>query len=172
MTDGGNTQDAQRWVDECEKHEKTCQDIMIGAAAKCAPYKVMIRECKSAFKETGGSVRALTAVLLVRKHLRNAAAVRDKLDDEDLQNELDMLRSKLAPVADMPLFGAAIAEAETRVKKKAKSREKAVDSLTGGDLVDGDDNDDDLRPPHLREKASGISDEDAARIMTGITPLN
>ncbi len=172
-THGQNTPSSvQRWVDEHERHEAECQQIMIEAAAKCAPIKARMLEVKKAAKNDGISTKVFGAILLERKHLKNAAKVRDKLDEE-FQDELDMLREKLAPVADLPIFGAAIQAAEekaTGAKKrkaeKAKANSDAIDSLTQ------QDDDEDPRPRFLKDKGETVTGDAALeRLSEGIKPL-
>ena len=154
---------AQRWVTEYERHEAEKQALAIEFAQKVAngPGKHM-KETIARAKEDGIPVKVIRAALLERKHLRNAAKVRDKLEEET-QDELDVLRKSLAPVADLPIFGAAIEKAEAaateRKAARNKARSAAVDSLT--------DDDADLRPRHLRNG----DDDPAAAIAAGIKPL-
>lgn len=171
---------AQRWIDEHEKHERACQQIMMEAAAKCAPIKAMMSEVKKAAKNDGISIKVFSAALLERKHLRNAAAVRDKLEDEDMQDELDEFRRHVQPVADLPLFGAAIEAAEEKVARskasRAKKRSEALDSLTDDEAPGPDAFEEmgDPRPRHLRDKADEtVTGQDAVdRLKSGITALN
>lgn len=145
MTNG--FENAQRWIDECEKHALSCQQIMMEAAAKCAPFKAMLKEAKAAAKESGISTTVLNAALLERKHLRNAAKVQEKIEDDDLRAELDEFRRKIAPVADLPLFGAALDAAEGKVKAGRKTpaqrNSEAMDSVA-------DQPEDDPRPRFLK----------------------
>lgn len=136
---------AQRWVDEHERHELECQQIMIDAAAKCAPIKAMMSEVKKAAKEDGISAKVFGAILLERKHLRNAAKVRDKLDEE-FHDDLDEIRAALTPVADLPIFGAAIEAAEKRSSERKQKSAAAVDELTD------DADDEDPRPEFLKQQ--------------------
>lgn len=152
----------QRFVDEYEKHELEKQHIMLEAAQKVAngPGKFM-KEVLALAKEDGIPVKVLRAALLERKHLKNAAKVRDKLDEE-LADELEQLRDLLKPVADLPIFGAAIADAEKKVtaaKGKKAERASSVDSLT---------DDDDPRPRFLKGE-DGMTD--AERLGSGIKQL-
>jgi type III secretion system FlhB-like substrate exporter len=160
MTKTNGYANAQRFVDEYEKHELDKQQIMLAAAKKVAegPGKFMKQVIELA-KNEGVPVKVFRAVLLERKHLQNAAKVRDKLDEE-LVDELDVLRKSLAPVADLPIFGAALAAAEAGAPKKSKS-EALVDDLTNDD--DGDDageveddleDSDDPRPRFLKQPAA------------------
>lgn len=124
-----NYANAQRWVDEIEKHILAQQQIMIEAAGKCAPIKKMISDVKAAAKNDGMSVKALNALILERKHLRNAAAVRDKLEDEDLIAELEMLRDRVAAVAGLEdLFSHAVGEIDAEIASAKAGRGGKVET--------------------------------------------
>jgi hypothetical protein len=158
-------QAAQRWLDEIEKHVETCQQIMMDAAAKCQPYKTLINEAKAAAKNEGIGTKALSALILERKHLRNAAKVRDKLEDEDIVAELEMLRDQVKAVAgieDLFSFAADQIEGEIEAKrgKKAADRAKAksdvLDDLTG----------------KSEDEFDRVGRENAAAVEAGIKPLH
>jgi hypothetical protein len=151
---------AQRFVDEFEKYELEKQQIMLDAAKKVAdgPGKFMKQVIELA-KNDGIPPKVMRSVLLERKHLRNAAKVRDKLDDE-LVDELDVLRKSLAPVADLPIFGAAIAAAEGKTSRKSKT-DAQIDTLGDDDDAEADSIEDDLgdeaddpRPRFLKGQAA------------------
>lgn len=144
-------QNAQRWCEDYERHELECQQIMIDAAARCAPIKAMMGEVKKAAKQDGIGAKIFAAALLERKHLRNAAKVREKLDEE-LHDDLDQLRAALKPVADLPIFGAAIDAAEKRSSERQKKNAAAVDELTEGADTEAADGEDDPRPAFLKAK--------------------
>jgi hypothetical protein len=159
---------ADRWVKEIEGHVLTCQQIMAKAAADCGKYKTFISEAKTAAKNEGVGTKALNALLLERKHLRNAANVRAKLEDDDLIAELEMLRDQVKPVEGLELFKFAAEQIDGEIAKaKGKTAEKvrkkkaaAIDSLTD----DLDDKDFDPRLLHLKSTHEQIDAEEAAAV--------
>lgn len=127
---------AQRWVDEHEKKELECQRIMMEAAARCAPIRAQMKDVKAAAKNDGIGAKVFAAILTERKHLKNAAKVREKLEDHDdgesLVAELDNVRASLAPMKGLPLADAAIEAAEQRAEAasaKRRARSDALDDL-------------------------------------------
>lgn len=126
---------AQRWIDDYERHERDVQDIMMKAAKAVAdgPGKFM-KETLGLAKNDGIPIKVMRAALLERKHLRNAAKVRDKLDDE-LVDDLADLRASLAPVVDLPIFGAAVAAAEAQASSRSARKKREADAVD--DVVNG-----------------------------------
>jgi hypothetical protein len=141
---------AERWVLEIERHEQAKREIMIEAAADCEPKNKLIREAKAAAKNEGISVKALSALILERKHLRNAAKVREKLDDEDLIAELEMLRDQVSAVAGVEdLFSFATEQLDGEITK-AKAGKKAKGQPIPADDEQSED-DQDLRSTAQKE---------------------
>lgn len=176
-----NAPNAQLWVDDIEKHILAKQQIMIKAAADCAPINKMISEVKSAAKNDGISVKVLNALILERKHLRNAANVREKLEDDDLVAELEVLRDGVRAVEGIEdLFSFAAAEIDEKItaiksrrgKKQAEraaSDSAAVDSLTDDDLPEDDE---DPRPRFMKEAEAEHVADNVTKIGKGIKPLH
>lgn len=156
---------AERWVLEIEKHVLSKQQIMIQAAADCEPFNKLIREAKAAAKEEGISVKALSALILERKHLRNAANVREKLEDDDLIAELEMLRDQVSSVAGIEdLFSFATEQLDGEIAK-AKSGKSAAAKVkkAKASTLDNLSDDSDIRPTHLKEAERQRLEEEAAK---------
>ena len=117
---------AQRWVDEIEKHQETKKSIMMKAVADCGPVEKMIKDAKAAAKNAGISPTLLGKALKERDLLRKVVKNRGDLDDEAV-DDFEQLISALKPVADLPLFGAAIDHAEVEKAKAEKKKAKAAE---------------------------------------------
>lgn len=155
---------AQRWVDEIDRHEAEIDALRMEHAARVATVRKLQRGVKDAAKEDGISTKVFNAILLERKHLKNAAKVRDKLEDDDLAAEAEMVRERLSPVADLPLFGAAIDAAESAVVKRGKRGAAAVGSIL--------DDDADVRPGFLKPSPDDVAAAENAAALAGLKGLN
>lgn len=141
------------FVDDIEKHHQELKTIAAERMAESKGVRETIAEIYDRAKDAGIPKRELKAVISARDLERRAKEARQKLD-EDQAETFDQIRLALGDLADTPLGKAA-----TGTKKPS-----AVDSLAG------DDDEQDLRPRHLRNKDVGT--ENAAKVAEGIKPLN
>jgi hypothetical protein len=141
---------AQRYVGEIER----CLDELLSMRgsymAECKEVRERISDWKSKADDDGVPRAALNAALKERELVKKLAAVTADMQD-DAKALVQQLRRKLKPVAELPLFGAAIAQAERKAAEGAKGKA----GISGADLekaMGADDDVGDPRPRFLREK--------------------
>ena len=174
---------ANRYVAEIERELAELLDERITYMNRCKPHHENIADWKERASEDGVPKRALNKILKERGYLRSIAKLNAALEDED-RDLVDDLRAKLKPVADLPLFGAAIEHAEAgsgskvvpinRRGKKAAESTEASPAPSGSDPLGSLVNDeipDDVRPAFLRDKDKAAAEANAAA-LAGIKPLN
>lgn len=109
--------DAQRWVDEIERHHETLASYQGEYMARCRSVRELITGCFDAAKEAGIPRVELRAVIKERQLLAKLEAMREAMEPEQRET-LDQIKHALGMIADLPLGEVALARSE------------AIDSLT------------------------------------------
>ena len=164
-TNGIDAIKANRYVAEIERELDELLSERMSYMSRCKPHHERIAEWKTRAGEDGVPKRALNKILKERALLRSIAKLNSELEEDD-RDLVDDLRAKLNPVADLPIFGAAIEQAEAKAKAKRGKKSAALDDLAAGPVDEAD-----LRPPFLKDK-----DAEAAaaneKALAGLKALN
>ena len=172
MSEGLNGIDAtkaNRWVHEIEREFDGLLNEKMSHMTRCKPFHERIRAAKDLAAEDGIPKRALNKILKERALLRSIAELNAELEDDD-RDLVEDLRAKLKPVADLPLFGAAIEEVEKTRKARGAKTSSALDDLAAGPAANDDGKD--LRPAFLQDKDAVAAEANAAALNAGIKKLN
>lgn len=150
MSNGSNGIDgekANRFVAEIERCDDELLSERMGYASRCRPIQERKKDWKQRASDDGVPVRALNKILGERKHLRAIAKINAEVDDLDDKATLKELRELLEPVAGLPLFAAALEEAERKADaadakprggkgRGRKKGESAASEAGKGDALD------------------------------------
>ena len=198
QTNGIDTTKLNRFVAEIERVDEELLSERMSYAARCRPIQERKKDWKQRAADDGIPAKALNTMLRERVHLRAIAKLNSGVEDVDERAFLEEMREKLMPVADLPLFGAAIDEQARKagVGEKQSAAKPAQEADAGapktgrrlrrgkpGESVTEDalptapsdgpsDSEADLRPRHLREADEKRAAENAAAIERGIRQLN
>jgi hypothetical protein len=105
-----------RYVGEIEKVDEELLSEKMSYVARCKPIQERKKDWKTRARDDGIPAAALNTILKERALLRSIAKLNADVDDVDERAFLIEMREKLKPVADLPLFGAAIQAQEAKVE--------------------------------------------------------
>jgi hypothetical protein len=112
MSNGIDEVKLNRYVGEIEKIDDELLSEKMSYVSRCKPYKDRKKDWKGKASDDGIPGSALNRILRERSLLRSIAKNNSDVEDIDEKAFMEEMREKLKPVADLPLFGAAIEAAQ------------------------------------------------------------
>ncbi len=134
-TNGIDLKKLNRYVGEIEKIDDELLSEKMSYASRCKPYQERKKDWKQRAADDGIPGTALGTILKERALLRSIAKLNAKVEDIDERALLADMREKIKPVADLPLFSAAI-DAQAEKVAKSEGAEAANDDALGGLVKD------------------------------------
>lgn len=174
-TNGLDEVKLNRYVGEIEKIDDELLSEKMSYVSRCRPYQERKKDWKQRAASDGIPKAALNTMLRERSLLLSIAKLNAKVEDIDERAFIVEMREKLKPVADLPLFGAAIDAAERDVKRRSGRTKKAGDASETetptkngalDDLADGADS------APKRDINAEAGAQNAALLKSGIKPLH
>lgn len=137
-----------RYVGEIEKVDYEILSEKMSYVSRCRPIQERKKDWKERATDDGIPRSALNTILRERALLRSIAKLNSGVEDIDEKAFLAEMREKLKPVADLPLFGAAIEAAQrfaagsssteggetTKAPKGRGKKKDALNSLISDDV--------------------------------------
>ncbi|GGC90604.1 hypothetical protein [Chelatococcus reniformis] len=139
--------EAKRFVTDIERLQTEMRSKQAEHMAWNKKQRELINGYYDRAKDSGIPKKELKTVVAIRELERKAKKKRDDLEPEQ-QDTVDMIRSAIGDLADLPLGQAAVDRAEKRNADGA-----ALDDLTEGGDEDDEEDGEDVRPRFLRGDA-------------------
>lgn len=147
LSNGFDPSTVQQFVKDIERHFETLKSYQGEYMNRCKGVRDLITRAKDAAKEAGIPKKHLNSLLKERELLRKIDGVREAFEDEEDLETYEALVEALGPLADTPLGRAA--------------------------MGDDDEDDEDVRPRHLREQDPDrkAAAENSKRLHKGVKGL-
>lgn len=163
-------------VEEIEKCLREIESERGSYMQRCKGIRDRIKDWKDRAHEDGTARKAMNAFLKERDLTRKLAALNDDLEEDDA-DQVQILRDRFGPAADLGMFAAAVERAEQaeaskpkgRGGRKAKAKGDALNSLI--DDTPPSEDETDVRPPFLRDKDAAAAEANTSALEAGLKQL-